>query len=116
MDDFAWGPIDRERWRSVPHISGALATEADVKAGRAVFFLGNVDDVPARPGKIQLPALAMWPDSDLDDALRPVVVIQVEVGQEELAGIRFLDGGNGVCLLEELEMVGEDDPRWRDAG
>ena len=37
-----------------------VATEADVKAGRAVFYLGNLDEVPARPAEMELPALAWW--------------------------------------------------------
>ena len=116
MADFEWGPVDRNQWRSVPHISGVIATEADVRAGRAVFFLGNADEVPASAGQVQLPALALWHDPDLGNTVRAVVVIQVEIGQQELAGIRFLEGGNGVCLLGELEIVGEDEPRWWNAG
>jgi hypothetical protein len=112
MDDPLWGPIDRARWRRVPHTSGSLATEKDVKAGRAVFFLGNVDELPAEPATIPLPALALWSDPELG-AHRPVIVIQIEIGEQQFAGIRFLEGGNGVCLLEELEMIDEDDARWR---
>lgn len=111
MDDPLWGPIDRDHWRLVPHVEGVLATEADVKAGRAVFFLDNLDAIPARASSKRLPALALWPDPDLG-AHRAVIVIQIEIGQRELAGIRFLEGGNGVCLLEELEMIEEDDRRW----
>lgn len=115
MEDYAWGSVDRTQWRSVPHISGALATEADVRAGRAVFYLGNLDEVPARPGDLPLPALALWHDPDLD-AVRPVIVIQVEVGQQEFAGFRFLEGGNGLGFLDELDLVGEDESRWWSAG
>jgi hypothetical protein len=38
MDDLLWGPIDQAKWALVPHISGALATEDDVKTGRAASF------------------------------------------------------------------------------
>jgi hypothetical protein len=95
-------------------MSGSLATEEDVEAGRAVFFLGNLDEAPARPSTIRLPALALWPDPELG-AHRPVIVIQIEMGQQHIAGIRFLEGGNGVCLLEELQMIDENDPRWRES-
>jgi hypothetical protein len=112
MEEVLWGPINPAQWHRVPHMSGALATEEDVKAGRAVFFLGNRGEVSARPSALRLPALALWPDPELG-ASRPVVVIQVELGQKGFAGIRFVEGENGVCLLEELEMIDEDDPRWR---
>jgi hypothetical protein len=111
MKDPLWGPIDRTQWRAVPHMDGALASESDVKAGRAVFFLDNLDEVPARPSSTPLPTLALWPDPEVG-VRRPVVVIQIELGQKELVGIRFLEGGNGVCLLQELEMIDEDDHRW----
>jgi hypothetical protein len=68
--------------------------------------------VQAQPSSVHLPALALWPDPDLG-AQRPVVVIQLELGEQDFAGIRFLEGGNGVCLLEELEMIDENDRRWR---
>src|SRR5258707_4276653 len=110
MDDSLWGPINRAQWRRVPHMSGVLATEEDVTAGRAVFVLGNLNELPARPSPLGLPALAMWPDPD--GAHRSVIVIQIELGQKEFAGIRFPEGGNGVCLLEELEMIDENDQRW----
>ena len=73
--------------------------------------LANPDEVPARPAAVRLPALALWPDPE-SGAHRPVVVIQVELGQKNVAGIRFLEGGNGVCLLEELEIIDESDRRW----
>ena len=112
MEDDLWGPVDRARWRSVPHMDGTLATERDVEEGRAVFFLGNARKGPAQPSTLRLPALALWPDSDRRSH-RPVIVIQVEIGQQKIAGIRFLEGGNGVCLLEELEFIDDTDRRWR---
>ncbi|HSY40200.1 MAG TPA: hypothetical protein VLA79_11750 [Polyangia bacterium] len=93
-------------------MDGTLATERDVEEGRAVFFLGNPRKVPAQPSTIRLPALALWPDSD-GGSHRQVIVIQVEIGRQEIAGIRFLEGGNGVCLLRELEFIDDTDRRWR---
>ena len=112
MEDDLWGPVDRARWRSVPHMDGTLATERDVEEGRAVFFLGNARKGPAQPATLRLPALALWPDSD-GGSHRQVIVIQVEIGRQEIAGIRFLEGGNGVCLLRELEFIDDTDRRWR---
>lgn len=36
-----WGPIDPARWRETPAIMGLSATDEDVNAGRAVFFLST---------------------------------------------------------------------------
>ena len=112
MIDELWGPIERNQWRQVPCITGRLATEDDVKAGRAAFYLGNLEEVPAGPAKLKLPALALWRDSDSETPI-PVVVIQAEESEIQCTvGIRFLTGGNGVCLLEELEFIDENDQRF----
>jgi hypothetical protein len=113
LDDLLWGPIPRRAWREVPCMRGALATREDVRAARAVFHVADPANTTARPAAMSLPALALWPDPDANNLPRPVVVIQVEHGgNRTVAGIRFLDGGNGVCLLEELEMIEETDYRW----
>lgn len=110
MDDL-WGPVDLSRWREVPHMSRDVATESDVRAGRATFYLGNLDEVPAWPADATIPALVLWRDTD-SGAVIPAVLIQAEQSAIQCtAGIRFLAGGNGVTLLEELEFVDEDDPR-----
>ena len=75
--DNRWGPIDRAHWRDVPHMKGRVATEADVKEGRAVFFLANVDEVHASPANLELPALALLHSAELEQQT-PVVVIQAE--------------------------------------
>ena len=107
-----WGPIERHLWRQVPCMTGRLATEDDVKAGRAVFYLGNPEEVPAWPAEIELPAPALLRDDD-SGTLTPVVVIQAEESEIRCTvGIRFLTGGNGLCLLEELEFIDEDDQRF----
>jgi hypothetical protein len=102
--DTLWGPIPLAQWRRVPHTSGRVATEEDVKAGRAAFYLGNLDEVPARPAAMELPALAWWPQDD-SGPRRLCVVIQAERSDLQCTlGVRFIDGGNGVCLLDDLDF------------
>jgi hypothetical protein len=97
-------------------MDGVLATEADVREGRATFFLGNLDEVPAVPWSKVLPACAIF-RGDGDVAPAPVVVIQVEVGPRfTMVGYRPLSGGNGICMLDEVEFVVDDDPRWPSTG
>jgi hypothetical protein len=114
MREDLWGPIDPDRWRETPHLAGSTATELDVKAGRAVFYS------PTGPSNIentvhamQLPAPALLHESD-QTTPAAVVVIQAECGPRGvIAGYRPLAGGNGACLLEELEFIPESDPRFR---
>jgi hypothetical protein len=105
MTEKLWGPIDPDRWQEVPCTRARVAEEEDVKQGRAAFYFGNLSEVPAWPEDLKLPALATWTD-DSTGQRRRVVVIQAERSANQCTvGFRFLDGGNGVCLLEELEFA-----------
>jgi hypothetical protein len=108
-----WGPVDVREWRKVPHVAGRLATESDVKIGRAVFYSPVGPQYAAnRPHvmPLPLPAILRTPE---DPIPVPVIVIQAEQGpQAVLAGYRPITGGNGVCTLEELELLDEPDSRF----
>ena len=95
-----WGPIAVGSWSTTPCVSGRVATEADVKAGTAVFFVQG--DSQAAP--MNLPQCAMQTLGD--GATVPVVVIQAEIGPSGvILGIRHLSGGNGICLAQEVELL-----------
>ncbi|WP_162055651.1 hypothetical protein [Pontibacter pamirensis] len=60
------------------------------------------------PLAIEAPALAYHVDRDTGER-RLVVVIQGEqVDEREVAGVRYPGGGNGLCTLQELEFVREE--------
>ena len=105
-----WGPIDVAAWKAVPCVSGRLATEDDVRAGRAVFYIhaGIGATVGATPVPIPCRAFQIQSTEEV-----PVIVIQAEsVDGKTAVGIRYLAGGNGVCLLEELRVVPDHDDRF----
>lgn len=95
-----WGPIAAADWQSTPCIVGRAATEADVKAGCAVFYVKG-DSAPA---PINLPCCAI---QTLDcGAEQPVVVVQAEkIPDGTLLGVRPLTGGNGVCQDYEVRLL-----------
>lgn len=95
-----WGPVAADQWRATPCISGCAATEADVQAGRAAFFVPG-DSLPAA---VPLPCCAR--QSLEGGGTQRVVVIQAEVAPYGIVvGVRPLEGGNGVCTLDELELL-----------
>jgi hypothetical protein len=102
--DNHWGPIRAERWSEVPAINNRPATEWDVHGGIAVFY-GESEKREALPLTLPQPAFHV----DAETGLRtPVVVIQAESSRNQyIVGVRYLDGGNGVCLLDELMFVDE---------
>ena len=104
MADNPWGPINPERWSDVPAIQNRPATEWDVHGGIAVFY-GGSEKHAALP--VALPQPAFHVDVETGNKT-PVVVIQAEQSHDQcIMGVRYLDGGNGVCLLDELMFVDE---------
>ena len=112
MSDLLWGPIDIRAWRAVPHITGRVATEADVRLIAAFFTPVGPGYISNTPHQIPLPALAILRADDEPRSV-PVVIIQAEQGARGvIVGYRPLEGGNGVCMLSELDLLAENDPRF----
>ena len=96
-----WGKIDISAWEELPCVRGRPATEEDVREGRAVFYVPT-GSVAANQ---QLPFCAL---QKLEDGeLTAVVAIQAELSDtgEMIVGVRYVDGGNGICTLPELVML-----------
>jgi len=106
-----WGPIDVSRWRETPCISGRLATEADVKEGRAAFYLGG-DPTTLKTIPIKLPACAILRDADAKTETAVIVIQAEETPKMKIIGYRPIDGGNGICTIGELEFLNEPDERF----
>jgi len=99
-----WDAIDINRWREVPCLIGAVATEDDVRAGRATFYLQTPDEIGAKFADIGLPHCAVWTNEHQQQI--PVIVIQSEcAGDKHYIGFRWLDGGNGVRLRFEFQLL-----------
>ena len=112
MSDELWGEIDIQHWRDIPHISGRVASEEDVEAGRAVFYLGNPDEIGVQSYDVSLPPCAIFTDEESGEDI-PVIIIQAEQAEDMInVGYRFLDGGNGMCTLPEIELLDEPDDRF----
>jgi hypothetical protein len=115
LQDEDSGGFDADDWtRLVPFI-GAVATLDDVQARRAVFALADTDD--PRPIIMDLPQPVIWWD---DDGEQAAVVVQAEThlgpdGEEmEVLGLILPDGGGAVALREDVDLVDDTDPVWRD--
>jgi len=103
-DTNLWPAIDIKSWDKTPAINGRVANEDDVKKGLAIYFIKN-NGVDHSAYKIELPKLAYLTDADTKKE-ELVVVIQVEcTPQDTVAGYRNIDGGNGACMLYELNFL-----------
>ncbi len=97
-------PIDMNNWQKTPFIKGRIATERDVKEGRAIFYI-NAKEKNHIPLNVTIPSLAYHNDQK-NGVKTKVIVIQAEqTSEQKVAGIRYLDGSEGACLMEELEFV-----------
>jgi hypothetical protein len=113
--DYDGGGFDVDDWSRLGAFSGAVATLDDVQAGRAVFALGETID--PRPIDMELPQPVIWWDEDGEQG---AVAVQAErhTGPEgermDVLGLILPDGGSAVALLEDVDLVDETDPTWRE--
>jgi hypothetical protein len=104
-----WVSVNIEEWRDLPVVTGRSATEQDVTNGSAVFFVPVGDDYqPSEFKYIGVPVPAI-----LSTNCEAVFAVQCEtVNGKATVGYRRLSGGNGICMLEELELLEEPDARF----
>ena len=109
------GGFDVDDWSRLKAFAGAVATLDDVQAGKAVFAMGDTED--ARVIDMELPQPVIWWEEDGEQA---AVIVQAEahVGPDgdlmEVLGLILPDGGGAVALLEDVDLVDDTDPTWRD--
>lgn len=114
-EDDDGGGFDADDWSRLVPFTGAVATLDDVQARRAVFALADTDD--PRPIPMDLPQPVIWWD---DDGEQAAVAVQAEThlgpdGEEmEVLGLILPDGGGAVALREDVDLVDDTDPVWRD--
>ncbi|KAK0331502.1 MULTISPECIES: hypothetical protein [Brevundimonas] len=109
------GGFDVDDWSRLTPFTGAVATLDDVQAGKAVFALGDTEE--ARVIDMELPQPVIWWE---DDGEQAAVIVQSEahVGPDgdlmEVLGLILPDGGGAVALLDDVDLVDDTDPTWRD--
>lgn len=109
------GGFDVDDWTRLPAFTGAVATLDDVQARRAVFALA--DTIDPRPLAMDLPQPVIWWDEDGEQA---AIAVQAEVhggpdGEAmEVLGLILPDGDSAVALLDDVDLVDDTDPTWRE--
>jgi hypothetical protein len=109
------GGFDVDDWGRLSAFADAVATLDDVQAKRAVFALAETDD--PRRIDMDLPQPVIWWDEDGEQA---AVAVQAEshLGADgetmEVLGLILPDGDAVVALLDDVDLVDDTDPTWRD--
>jgi hypothetical protein len=109
------GGFDVDDWRRLGAFAGAVASLDDVQAKAAVFALADTRN--ARPIDMPLPQPVIWWS---DDGEQAAVAVQAEAHETdddetlEVLGLILPDGSGAVALLEDVDLVDDTDPTWRD--
>ncbi|MGO4409720.1 MULTISPECIES: hypothetical protein [unclassified Brevundimonas] len=109
------GGFDVDDWSRLKAFTGAVATLDDVQSRKAVFALGDTED--AKTIDMDLPQPLIWWE---DDGEQAAVAVQAEahVGSDgetmEVLGLILPDGGAAVALMDDVDLVDDTDPTWRD--
>ncbi len=109
------GGFDVDDWARLAAFAGAVATLDDVQAGRAVFALGDTD--APQPIAMELPQPVIWWEDDGEQAAVAVQAerhINADGETMEVLGLILPDGSAVVALLEDVDLVDDTDPAWRD--
>ncbi len=101
-----------QNWRSTSCVSGRVAVEEDVKAGRAVFYLQDAEKIGAKSNDLVLPSCAVLFDEESGEEVLVIIIQAEETEEADYIGYRLLDSGNGICTLAEVEFLGEPDERF----
>lgn len=109
------GGFDVDDWARLQPFIGAVATLEDVQARRAIFALGETED--ARTLEMDLPQPVIWWEEDGEQAA-VIVQAEVHIGSDgetmEVLGLVLPDGGGAVALMDDVDLVDDTDPTWRD--
>lgn len=109
------GGFDVDDWGRLQAFTGAVATLEDVQAHRAVFALGDTDE--SWVIDMDLPQPLIWWEEDGEQA---AVAVQAEahVGSDgetmEVLGLILPDGSAAVALMDDVDLVDDTDPTWRE--
>ena len=109
------GGFDIDDWNRLAAFTGRIAALDDVQAKRAVFALGDTDD--PRPIAMDLPQPVIWWEEGGEQAAVAVQAeshISAEGEEMEVVGLILPDGSAAVALLEDVDLVADTDPVWRD--
>ncbi len=114
-DETDGGGFDVDDWSRLTAFKGAVATLDDVQARRAVFAL--TDTASARTLDMELPQPVIWWEEDGEQAAIAVQAethVTVDGETLEVLGLILPDGGSAVALLDDVDLVDDTDPTWRE--
>ena len=114
-DDPIDAGFDIDDWQRLTPFTGRVADLDDVQARKAIFALSDTRN--GKPIDMDLPQPVIW---WADDGEQAAVAVQAESHDSEdgetmeVLGLILPDGEGAVALLEDVDLVDDTDPTWRD--
>lgn len=114
-DDPIDAGFDIDDWQRLTPFTGRVADLDDVQARKAIFALSDTKN--GKPIDMDLPQPVIW---WADDGEQAAVAVQAESHDSEdgetmeVLGLILPDGEGAVALLEDVDLVDDTDPTWRD--
>jgi len=114
-DDPIDAGFDTDDWQRLTAFTGRVANLDDVQARKAIFALSDTRN--GKPIDMDLPQPVIW---WADDGEQAAVAVQAESHDSEegetmeVLGLILPDGEGAVALLEDVDLVDDTDPTWRD--
>ena len=108
------GGFDVDDWTRLKPFTGRLATLDDVQVRAAIFSLSDTHN--GRPIDMDLPQPVIW---WADDGEQAAIAVQAEAHDTEegetmeVLGLILPDGDGAVALLDDVDLVDDTDPTWR---
>ena len=114
-DDPIDAGFDTDDWQRLTPFTGRVADLDDVQARKAIFALSDTKN--GKPIDMDLPQPVIW---WADDGEQAAVAVQAESHDSEdgetmeVLGLILPDGEGAVALLEDVDLVDDTDPVWRE--
>lgn len=101
------GAYKKNEWDKVAFIRNRIANKEDVIAGRAVFYIEDVEKEyhSYLPIPTSIPSLVFQVDSETRIKTLAVIIQAEKVNEDSIIGVRYFEGGNGICSLNEIEFI-----------
>ena len=108
-DNFNFPPVNVKELGQIPIVNGRLPTQEETRNGTSLIYIDLEKYPDAKPLDMTFPRLARCysPHTKKDEM---VIVIQgVVIGEDTIAGYRYLNGGNGSAWFHEVNFLTEEE-------
>lgn len=101
--------VNISEWKNVKVIIGRMPSEEEARNGSALIYVDPKEYPTATSTFMQLPRLATF-SSPYTKREEVIIIIQAfQLGTDTILGYRYLNGGNGSSLLNQVKLINEND-------